>query len=63
MVDPVAMPPRAVGRVYADKLNQAAWREKMLTEVLGKVRTVSASPGSAAMPPGHDKGGLVDIYV
>ncbi|MBW2092426.1 MAG: hypothetical protein JRI34_09950 [Deltaproteobacteria bacterium] len=50
---------------YADQINRLAWREKMLAQILNKVRTVSpeANQGQPALPAHPTKGYLLDVYI
>ena len=65
MTDPIAVPQRPGQAIYADQINQTAWREKMLTQVLDAVKTVSTGPdkGRGNLSPHWEKGNIVDIYI
>ncbi|MBW2062570.1 MAG: hypothetical protein JRI95_13555 [Deltaproteobacteria bacterium] len=64
MVDSIARQSHPGQALYADELNRLAWREKMLTQMLDKVRAASTEVNKVQIAaPAHPvKGSLLDVY-
>ena len=66
MIHPVKGIPHSENGVYINQAARAAWREKMLAEVLENVRRVSTVSGRGRdFAPANQplKGGLLDVFI
>ncbi|MBW2619597.1 MAG: hypothetical protein JRC92_12045 [Deltaproteobacteria bacterium] len=66
MIHPVNGMSHSEHGVYIDQASRVAWREKMLAEVLEKVRRVSpvsTQAGDFAPANRPSKGGFLDVFI